>query len=550
LEHRIVTNNGNAPRYITDTAVASLLFTASAGVVLWQNSRLAILWDVSYLLENAARIAAGDVPYRDFPFPYAPLTFVIQATIIRLFGRAYWHHVVYAALACGSASALTYFIVRRIVARPLAAILCAPLGILGIYCILPIPFYDPDCCLAMLIIFAVLLAVDSDSLIVGAFCVVPLLIKQNIGLTFLAAALVLFAFQRMWRAVAGVFIGLIASAATVAIIFGIGNYLRWTIQFAASRRLPPFSHLLSIYNDSDLWWWIAVVVVALFFRHARWLIVVPFLWSEYQFFFSDDPTEAEINFLRFWPLFLIVALWSAAACRRFWIGIVIIAAVHGAFLSQATWGSTYGIWPLLIILIAIVFRSIDQPRVSAVIVSVVLVHFGAWYVWNNKRLAYARWDEGMMHTSSLAPLRGMHVRGEWLPQFEELIAYAEAHIGRNDAVLCLPGEDLFYFTTGRRPGVPVLMFDQTVNPYSPAEIAALPVQWVIVKRRLQIRGEPYPDLNATLALMRPQLVARLANYDIYRRSAMSRNSSAISGIDARGTVTVSNRARIGSKTPR
>jgi len=130
------------------------------------------------------------------------------------------------------------------------------------------------------------------------------------------------------------------------------------------------------------------------------------------------------------------------------------------------------------------------------------------------------------------------------------VAYADAHIGGNDVVLCMPGEDLFYFTTGRRPRVPVLMFDQTVNPYSPAEIAASNAQWVIVKRRLQIRGEPFPELNATRALMRPQLVARLANYDIYRLSAMRFNSSAISGVEARGTVTVSNRARIGSKTPR
>ncbi len=551
MEHRIVTNNGSAPRYITDKAVAALLFTASAAVVVYQNSRLAILWDVSYVLENATRIAAGDVPYRDFPFPYPPLTFAIQAAIIRLFGRAYWHHIAYAALACGAASALTYFIVRRIVARPLAAILCAPLGVLGIYCILPNPFYDPDCCLAILAIIAVLLAMDSDSFLVGALCVLPLLIKQNIGLAFLAAALILFAFQRMWRSVAGACIALAAASAAVAIVFGIHNYVRWTIQFAASRRLPPLTQLLSIYNDADLWWWIGVVLVALFFRHARWLVVVPFLWSEYQFFFSDDPNEAEINFLRFWPLFLIVALWSAAACRRFRIvPILIIAAVHGAFLSQVTWGSTYGIWPLLIILIALTFHSLNQPLVPAIIVSVVLVHFGAWYVWNNKRLAYARWDEGALHASTLAPLRGMHIRGEWLPEFEELVAYADAHIGRNDVVLCMPGEDLFYFTTGRRPRVPVLMFDQTVNPYSPAEIAASNAQWVIVKRRLQIRGEPFPELNATLALMRPQLVARLANYDIYRLSAMRFNSSAISGVEARGTVTVSNRARIGSKTPR
>jgi hypothetical protein len=66
------------------------LFTASAAVVIWQNTRLAVLWDASYVLENASRIAAGDVPYREFPIPYAPLTFLGQAAIIRILGRAYW----------------------------------------------------------------------------------------------------------------------------------------------------------------------------------------------------------------------------------------------------------------------------------------------------------------------------------------------------------------------------------------------------------------------------------------------------------------------------
>lgn len=58
-----------------DWLAALLLFSATAAVVLWQNSRLGVLWDLSYILENCYRISLGDVPYRDFPLPYAPLTF-------------------------------------------------------------------------------------------------------------------------------------------------------------------------------------------------------------------------------------------------------------------------------------------------------------------------------------------------------------------------------------------------------------------------------------------------------------------------------------------
>ena len=93
MEDEIVASD---PLRRCDTVVAAaVLFVASAATVVWQNTRFVVLWDVSYILENATRIAAGDVPYRDFPFPYAPLTFLTQAAIIRIFGRAYWHHIAY-----------------------------------------------------------------------------------------------------------------------------------------------------------------------------------------------------------------------------------------------------------------------------------------------------------------------------------------------------------------------------------------------------------------------------------------------------------------------
>jgi hypothetical protein len=72
-----------------DWVAASLLALAAAAIVVWQNSRLAVLWDLSYILENAHRIAQGQIPYRDFPFPYAPLTFLIQAALIKLGGRSF-----------------------------------------------------------------------------------------------------------------------------------------------------------------------------------------------------------------------------------------------------------------------------------------------------------------------------------------------------------------------------------------------------------------------------------------------------------------------------
>src|SRR5215831_15938280 len=94
-----------------DWTAGLFLFLATALVVIWQNSRLGVLWDLSYILENSYRISLGDVPYRDFPFPYAPLTFLIQAALIKLTGRVVWHHILYCAVMGGLASVITWRIV-------------------------------------------------------------------------------------------------------------------------------------------------------------------------------------------------------------------------------------------------------------------------------------------------------------------------------------------------------------------------------------------------------------------------------------------------------
>jgi hypothetical protein len=88
----------------------------------------------------------------------------------------------------------------------------------------------------------------------------------------------------------------------------------------------------------------------------------------------------------------------------------------------------------------------------------------------------------------------------------------------------LPGEDLFYFTTGRVPQFPVLMLDNTVNPYTAAQLSQLArerdVQWLIIKRTLQLQEEPLSFRPQLLELLSRDFspVESLNNYDIYRRN--------------------------------
>jgi hypothetical protein len=106
-----------------------------------------------------------------------------------------------------------------------------------------------------------------------------------------------------------------------------------------------------------------------------------------------------------------------------------------------------------------------------------------------------------------------------------LVHYTEQEIPRSDGLLMLPGEDLFYYATGRHPQFPVLVFDHTVNPYTPEEILKLSrsrkIRWLVVKRQVQLDQNPLEDKDRLLALLMQdfQPVKQLDNYDVYQRKA-------------------------------
>ena len=191
-------------------SIAIALAIATAVVVVWQNSHLAVLWDLSYTLDNSYRIALGDVPYRDFPFAHPPLTFLIQAALIKLTGRVYWHHVAYCAVAAAFGTLLTWRIMRLVLgavpfAKTMALCLSLPLIPLGIYCVFPHPFYDPDCTFTILISLLLLSFLDRRPnsvvlpILAGASLVVPLFVKQNTGLAFLLSAIGLIFALLIWQ---------------------------------------------------------------------------------------------------------------------------------------------------------------------------------------------------------------------------------------------------------------------------------------------------------------------------------------------------------------
>ncbi len=575
-----------------DPVAALILFAATAAVVLWQNARLGALWDISYILEHSYRIALGDVPYRDFVLPYAPLTFLTQAALIKLTGRVFFHHVLYAAAVGGVATVLTWRILLNMLlgavksARTVAFLLSAPLAVLGIYCIFPHPFYDPDCTFAILVSILLLQQLERrgfpplPAFFTGAALVVPTFVKQNTGLAFLASAAMAFTVLlglKLWRGrpargelwvLLGAASGLLSALLLIHLIVGLANYAHWTIQFARSRRMPPLGEMLAVYRNQRLPWWIAALLagaVLVGFNRgnclptgdvsqtsvrrrgnrgldvlAGLLLSSSFLWVLIGQFVESDPADRAEGLLALWPFLLIVSFVCALLSVRRRQGIalalpfIIIGAIHGALLSQQLWGSTYAIWPLFMLLLGDVIAAVSpmlkdrtgrKTVLLATVAALSMLVSGGFYVSSHERLDYAKLSEGAIARSSLPALQGLSIRGEWLPQFEELLRFSKREIPQRDGILMIPGEDLFYYASGRHPRFPVLMFDHTVNPYSPEEILRLSrthdIRWLIVKRDLQLQTDPVENEGRLLDLLRQDFepVESLDNYDVYRRRA-------------------------------
>jgi hypothetical protein len=338
------------------------------------------------------------------------------------------------------------------------------------------------------------------------------------------------------------FLGLAAIASTA----GIGNYLHWTVQFAAQRRLPGLALMLSVYREPSLVWMVPALGAGLALCctrlvEQRWaritaicLMAAPLVATLLLLHMQDDVEDRADNLLALWPLLLLAGFVVAVFELRRGITLgrlmpfFVLAAIHGTFLSQQLWGSTYALWPLLMVLVAHTLAALPaRARPVAITTSAMLgalfIICGGLYAVSLQRLSYIQIPDAPLEHSSVPALRGMTDRGPYLPNFDELVDFTEREIPRADALLVLPGEDPFYYATGRIPQFPVTLFDPTTDPYSAPELLAearrRDVRWVVVKRVEQINGDPMPEKVQNMELIAAEyaLYRRLGGYDIYRK---------------------------------
>ena len=80
--------------------------------------------DDAYLLRQSARVAAGEIPHRDFVDVYAPGTFVLTGAVMKAFGVEMLPVRMFLALLKALAVAAGYLVTRRAATRPIALFAC------------------------------------------------------------------------------------------------------------------------------------------------------------------------------------------------------------------------------------------------------------------------------------------------------------------------------------------------------------------------------------------------------------------------------------------
>ena len=541
------------------------LFAAAASVAFWQSSRSAVLWDLTYSLEIAHRIALGEVPYRDFVVPQPPLTFLLQAAVARAAGPGYLWHRVYCAVVAGCTVVMTWRIislqlgeVSQTRARFLAFLAAAPIVFLNGYAILPLPFYDSDCAFFVLAALLALLEARRRAsgwlhVAAGVLVAVPALAKQNTGLAALLlvhGCLFVGAVTRSERAerrayalfLSGTVLSLVLLAAALHAWAGLPNLYHWTVSYAASRRWPAPRLLLTPYQQTGTWITIAAALAGYLVvrrRGTRWtlpaglgIIGLPLLVATRTMFRWG--LAARSTYL--WGLGSVVGGVAAVAAgiKRRWsfesmIPIVAIGVAHAAFASQGVYDSAYSVWPFLTITLApLAAQLIDAAAARrlaigfVVLMSVGLTWLGYRHVARQERLGFVDLS-GHVETASLAPIRGLAVPGTHISDFERLVRRADEIIPADDGVLFFPGEDPFFVASGRRPRLPIVLFDDTAMPFDRAHLMLLleerGIDWVIVKDSLQLRNAPWRDMKAFVTSDLParyELVEAMPRYRILK----------------------------------
>jgi len=520
-----------------------MLALISALLVFYQAGRVAPLIDYSYQIENAYRISIGDFPFRDFELVVAPGTYLISALLMRFGGNSFnldWL-VIYACFSQILMILLTYYVIRKIYSfdEITSGSLILIMMFTG-YVIYPFPIYNGDVALFMLLALSYLVRVVSSEqkliysyFLIGVLIALPTFFKQNVGSIFLVSVLGVLFLTSLWdkkvlslKQFCIVFLGALLPFVIFIAVLQSQETLNQAIfqLFEHPGKIrKPLAMAIAVVNS--YFSYSAMSVYVLFIIPILTLLVIPMekdsrddllvlspivlgtiVYVVSNYFLGIPPYGTQI--LSVWHVVTILSMvfvgtgiyqfrkYRNISLFKALFPLVPILTAHGAFVSQGVSGSSLHMEALLVIMSASVLAGVLSISHSVkwnnliISISLVLSAFFAAYAYNNIRMSFIDL-RGELNTSRTNLRLGniIATNGPWLPQMEELLTFTEANIPKNEKVAFFPGEDPFFFLSGRISYQRCTQFNATGCSQTPenilSELLKNKIKWVIVKRSFQ-----------------------------------------------------------------
>lgn len=551
-----------------------LIGLASSFVTIWQSGRILPLIDYSYQVENAYRIYLGQIPYRDFVLVLPPGTYYIIALIMKIFGLANIYQVLYIALLSFLTVILTYALLCVFNKnKRLNVFFLIPLIFAG-HSMYPFPSYDVNATFFMLLglycLSNIILKKNTYfhyCYFTGILLALPLFFKQNTGLIFLLSSLSILLIYKFLtnkkisnKSFLCILFGTISPIILLLLFLLKNNALSdfWFQLFLfPSRVRSPLSAGFQVIFDflsvKNLILYISFFLLGIYAIKNKLkkthrniflslAIAVPlFLYPLiYSFLISlnqirFDSFKLIFNFSKnfyslffsFWYVILLLLFlttvidFSANKVRGQELFVKLLAVllalcISTSFLSQGVIGSTYGIYPLLMLLVSAIFNSLSHNYVDVrwqyffIFFVFLITFFLSIYIYFNGRIFYIERSGELLRFTN-EKFKPLATPGEWIGNMEMMFRYVEKNIPQKDSVIALPGEDPFYYATDRKPVLKYFQYFYQTFPFSKdqyiADILNNRIDWIIIKNPLQ-----YTKYNAS-----QEIVSRLSKvYSQYK----------------------------------
>jgi hypothetical protein len=514
----------------------------AAILVVIQTTRVTPLIDYTHNVEVAYRIYRGEIPYRDFFLTLPPGTFLVMAALMLItHGYSHGAAVIFTAIVAGISVLLLNGVLKKLQVTPMVRVFL--LSILpftghGIY---PWPNYDVYSGIMLGALFYLLLRIVEKQKITPKYSILfgflgsgLFLFKQNIGIAYAAGVMIIFllAYTRfpgrrtlmlLLSVLAGTlcfffsgFLVLLISGSTHQFFYQTFEYVNagrqpvLALTVVAGQYAEYFSVLFSrlpfillfllpvIVLKKRLgrfqWLFPAGLFIYLAVSSIRSLSAIQLPKDQYSMILLVSWVSVYCTYILLLPYILTRSATIGTLLIRLF-PVVCIMSANATYLTHHIVGSSYGLWPVFIIVagisISVLHEWLPQIHMTPIVgLCCCFLFYGLFMNYQSRQFFDYVSLTGPVYQSQSPRLYGAGTPGIWMSEFDQLVTYVATNIPANDRVASVPGEDPFYAATGRNNPLPILMLKVNIYPFEgmdiPKYFAEKDIRWIIAKRETQL----------------------------------------------------------------